>query len=202
MDYSKVKIKGEVDLEIYLCGEKTENHLLFFLAATCGAYPISDPVCCIVTGDAAKTVIEAAVKKKQLQITGSIRTTVFEDNRTHRFYNRSYVSVDSAEIVEISDQPVMETEAYGRLHHVKRHKDRDGDIYYTFVLSAGRFYDDERWFNCTAYGKTGEELCRCYEADPYELFKLTGVVAPERLPSRKGMAHMYVHAFEETGERV
>ena len=202
MDYSKVKIKGDVDLEIFLCGGETENRLFFFIAATYGSFHASHPVCCMVAGDAAKTVIEAAVKKKQLQITGSICTTVFEDDRTHRLYNRSYVAVDSAEIVEKSNKIVMDAEAYGRLHHVSRHKDRDGDIYYTFVLSAGRFYDDERWFSCTAYGEKGEELCRCFEADPYKLYKLTGIVAPARLPSRKGMAHMYIRKFEETGDRV
>lgn len=202
MKYSEVTMKGQVDLEIHLLGREEENALFFFVNQTYKHMPIHEPVCCTACGDHAKTVIEAAVKKKEILVKGSISTKLFEDEHTHRYYHMPLVEVESVELADDeSEAPELSANAYGYIFELKRHRDRYGETYYTFLLSENwDLYLDDNWFRCTAYGETGELLFRAYKADSRKKLRLTGIVLAARKPSRKGTAHMFVRNVEGVEE--
>ena len=196
MEYSKVRLKGYVDTDIRLHCDGRRNGLLFYLLPSIGNYRGLDPICCVAFGEDAETVLQASMKGNQIVLEGSFYSDTFRDQKKRRYYEMTYISVESAYVDGEKGGPVRKATATGWLHEVKRHVDRDGYVYFTFLLSETQYYENGNFFRCYAPEGVGPALRKLYEENPWNRFRLDGFVSEAQKPCKKGKAMMYVHSFE------
>ncbi len=202
-EYSEIRLKGFVEPEVHLHNDYNRYGLMFYIRTTFGKSKYTlDPICCVAYGENANTVLQAAMEGFEVLLEGSFFTDMFSDHKTHRLYEMTCVSVKTVSTQAGGVESVMSATATGWLHEMKRHKDRDGDVYYTFILSQTEFYENGNYFRCLAPDKVGSELSKLY--DPYlrNPFRLEGMVTCETKPCRKGKARMTVHSFERLAEPI